>query len=188
MANPKDISGNASDNTVIGPSIVINGKLSGDEDLTVRGRLEGELALTRTLIIEPSGVVKANVNVKNAVISGAVVGNVDAVESVELTKEGRMVGDIRSPRVILVDGASLRGRIDMGEVSGQRGEKGARTARAVRAVPTPSRPAGRSGGKSKQEGKPTPPPPPSEARLGAPVPPLVAAGSRRRVVVKKKAR
>lgn len=189
MANPKDISSSSGgDNTVIGPSIVINGKLTGDEDLTVRGRLEGELSLSRTLIVEPSGVVKANVNVKNAVISGAVVGNVDAVESVELTKEGRMVGDIRSPRVILVDGASLRGRIDMGEVKGERSEKGARPVRAVRAVAVPARPAARIAGKSKPEGKPPPPPPPSGSRSGAPVPPLVAAGSRRRVVVKKKAR
>jgi hypothetical protein len=97
MASPKDISGPAG-NTVIGPSILISGKLSGDEDLTVRGRVEGELALTRTLIVEPSGVVKANVSVKNAVVSGVVVGNIAATESVELTRDGRMVGDIRSPR------------------------------------------------------------------------------------------
>jgi len=87
-----------SGNTVIGPSILINGKLTGDEDLTVRGRVEGELSLTKTLIVEPSGVVKANVTVKNAVVSGVVVGNIQASESVELTQEGRMVGDIRAPR------------------------------------------------------------------------------------------
>src|SRR5258707_11388946 len=176
MANPKDSSISSGDSTVIGESIVINGKLTGDEDLTVRGRLEGELSLTKTLIVEASGVVKANVEVKNAVVSGAVVGNIDAGESVELTKEGRMIGDIRSPRVILVDGASLRGRIDMGEVKGERSEKGARPARAV---PVPARPAVRIAGKSKLEGKPPPPPPPSGSRSGAPVPPLVAAGSRR---------
>ena len=190
MANPKDISGSASgDNTVIGPSIVINGKLTGDEDLTVRGRLEGELALTKTLIVEPSGIVKANVSVKNAVVSGAVVGNVDAAESIELTKEGRMVGDIRSPRVILVDGASFKGRIDMGEVTGERAssQRGARpSVRAVRAVSVSARPGANS--RARSEGKPPAPPPPPDSRSGAPLPPMVAAGSRRRVVVKKKAR
>src|SRR5271169_1675339 len=114
MASPKDLSGPAG-NTVIGPSILINGKLSGDEDLTVRGRVEGELTLTKTLIVEPSGIIKADATVKNAIVSGAVVGNINASESVELTKEGRMVGDIRAPRVIIVDGASFRGRVDMGE-------------------------------------------------------------------------
>src|SRR5437762_2869428 len=113
---PKEILGGNSNNTVIGESILISGKLSGDEDLTVRGRVEGELTLSRTLIVEPSGVVKANVSVKNAVISGVVVGNISATESVELTREGRMVGDIRAPRVIIVDGASFRGHVDMGEV------------------------------------------------------------------------
>jgi cytoskeletal protein CcmA (bactofilin family) len=113
MAATKDFTGNG-ESTIIGPSILINGKLSGDEDLTVRGRVEGELSLTKTLIVEPSGIVKANVQVRNAIISGVVVGNISATESVELTREGRMVGDINSPRVIIVDGASFRGRVDMG--------------------------------------------------------------------------
>ena len=131
-----------SGNTVIGPSILINGKLTGDEDLTVRGRVEGELSLTKTLIVEPSGVVKANVTVKNAVVSGVVVGNIQASESVELTQEGRMVGDIRAPRVIIVDGASFRGRVDMGELPPGRSLPERTTPRAqlrptVRSLPPP---------------------------------------------------
>lgn len=102
--------------TIIGESILISGSLAGDEDLTVRGRVEGTLTLTRTLVVEPTGQVKAEVQVKNCIIAGVVVGNVTATESVEITKEGRMVGDIAAPRVIIVDGASFRGRIDMGEV------------------------------------------------------------------------
>src|SRR5512134_139846 len=102
--------------TIIGESILISGNLNGDEDLTVRGRVEGTLTLTKTLVVEPTGIVKAEVQVRNCVIAGAVVGNVTATESVEITKEGRMVGDIAAPRVIIVDGASFRGRIDMGEV------------------------------------------------------------------------
>ena len=102
--------------TIIGESILISGSLAGDEDLTVRGRVEGTLTLTRTLVVEPTGMVKAEVQVKNCIIAGIVVGNVTATESVEITKEGRMVGDIAAPRVIIVDGASFRGRIDMGEV------------------------------------------------------------------------
>jgi len=105
-----------SNKTVIGPSILINGRLSGDEDLTVRGRVEGEIALSRRLIVEKSGIVKANVSVKHAIISGVVVGNITATECVELTPGGRMVGDIASPRVIIVDGASFRGHILMGDV------------------------------------------------------------------------
>ncbi|MGZ3459467.1 MAG: bactofilin BacP, partial [Archangium sp.] len=116
MATAKELAPGAINNTVVGQSILISGKLTGDEDLTVRGRVEGELTLSRTLIVEPTGVVKANVAVRNAIVSGVVVGNINATESVELTREGRMVGDIHAPRVIIVDGASFRGRVDMGEV------------------------------------------------------------------------
>jgi cytoskeletal protein CcmA (bactofilin family) len=192
MASPKELSGLAG-NTVIGPSILINGRLTGDEDLTVRGRVEGELALTRTLIVEPSGVVKANVSVKNAVVSGVVVGNIAATESVELTRDGRMVGDIRSPRVIIVDGASFRGRVDMGELAPGRPlpERPRTQVRpTVRAPLAPARPPAlpprppmRSAVPSfpsrAAEGAKAPPAPP-------PVPPTVAAGAKKKIVVKKK--
>src|SRR5574341_1959361 len=128
--------------TIIGESILINGSLSGDEDLTVRGRVEGTVTLTKTLVVEPTGIVKAEVQVRNCVISGVVVGNVTASESVEITREGRMIGDINAPRVIIVDGASFRGRIDMGEVD-VGGERPARAALPSRAAAS-SRPALRS--------------------------------------------
>ena len=102
--------------TVIGKSVRIRGNLNGDEDLHVLGRVEGTVELKRTLIVAESGIVKAEVSVKNAVISGVVVGNVSASESVELTAEGRMVGDIVAPRIIIVDGASFRGNVDMGDI------------------------------------------------------------------------
>ncbi|MBM4381052.1 MAG: polymer-forming cytoskeletal protein, partial [Deltaproteobacteria bacterium] len=99
--------------TLIGPSIVISGKISGDEDLTVRGRVEGTLELSRGLVVDPGGIVKADVSAKSAVISGVVVGNIRAEESVELTHEARVVGDITAPRVVILDGAAYRGRVDM---------------------------------------------------------------------------
>jgi cytoskeletal protein CcmA (bactofilin family) len=173
--------------TIIGESILISGSLNGDEDLTVRGRVEGTLTLTKTLSVEPTGIVKAEVQVKNCVIAGVVVGNVTATESVEITKEGRMVGDIAAPRVIIVDGASFRGRIDMGEVDVE-GEGLPRAARPA----APARPTLRP------VAKPVPKPEPKKAEektLAAapklPVPPAppapVAMGAvKRKVIVKHK--
>ena len=204
-----------SGNTVIGPSILINGKLTGDEDLTVRGRVEGELSLTKTLIVEPSGVVKANVTVKNAVVSGVVVGNIQASESVELTQEGRMVGDIRAPRVIIVDGASFRGRVDMGELPPGRTLPERTTPRAqlrptVRSLPpppprpaaaAPARPGSAAAAPSrtgsagpavvaKKPGGGMPGIVRSEAARPTPppppAPPVVGAGAKKKVVLKKK--
>jgi cytoskeletal protein CcmA (bactofilin family) len=123
MAAIKEFGRPVSEGTVIGDSILINGRVTGDEDLTIRGRVEGEVSLTRTLIVDPTGVVKATVTVKNAIISGVVVGNVTATESVEITKDGRMVGEINAPRVILVDGASFKGRIEMSGEQARRSEE-----------------------------------------------------------------
>jgi len=190
MATTKEMTVGAGGTTVIGPTITVNGKLSGEEDLTVRGRLEGEVTLSKTLILESSGIVKANVSVKNAIISGVVVGNVRATESVELTKEGRMVGDIQAPRVILVDGASFRGRIEMGEAAAGRaaGERASRPARGNARASAPPRP---------------PPPPRAEARGNArgtvtpilsklekapPLSPAMAGAGKKRVVVRKRER
>jgi cytoskeletal protein CcmA (bactofilin family) len=103
--------------TIIGETITVTGNVSGEEDLTVRGRIEGSIAIGKTLIVEQTGVVRAEVQAGNCVISGVVVGNIAASESVEITKEARMVGDISAPRVIIADGASFRGRVDMGDVN-----------------------------------------------------------------------
>src|SRR6478735_9823342 len=198
----KDVGGGAGNNTVIGQSILISGKLTGDEDLTVRGRVEGELTLSRTLIVEPSGIVKANVAVKNAIVSGVVVGNINATESVELTREGRMVGDIRAPRVIIVDGASFRGRVDMGEVEPGRVTASARdarptvrpTVRPAAAPPRPPTPPARatSAVPTRVETRPTPPPPPGKTETAKPpappAPPVLAASAKKKVIVRKKGR
>jgi cytoskeletal protein CcmA (bactofilin family) len=131
--------------TLIGETITVTGNVSGDEDLTIRGRVEGSVSIAKTLVVEGGGVVKAEVHARNCVISGVVVGNISATESVEITREARMVGDVSAPRVIIADGASFRGRIDMGEVD----VEAAGAERAVRAAPSrpalrpPSRPAER---------------------------------------------
>ncbi len=174
--------------TIIGESIVVSGSLNGDEDLTVRGRVEGTLTLTKTLVVEPTGIVKAEVQVKNCVIAGAVVGNVTATESIEITKEGRMVGDIQAPRVIIVDGASFRGRIDMGEVDVE-GEREVRSTRISAPPPAPARPTLRPAARP-APATATEPKHADETVVAAkpPAPPApVAMGAvKRKVIVKRK--
>ena len=175
--------------TIIGESILISGSLAGDEDLTVRGRVEGTLTLTRTLVVEPTGQVKAEVQVKNCIIAGVVVGNVTATESVEITREGRMVGDIAAPRVIIVDGASFRGRIDMGEVDvgGERAARPAASRPAVTARPALARPASAPAARPaarvevrKGDEKAVP------ARPPVPPAPVAMGAVKKKVVVKRK--
>ncbi len=172
--------------TIIGESILISGSLNGDEDLTVRGRVEGTLTLTKTLVVEPTGIVKAEVQVKSCIISGVVVGNVTATESVEITKEGRMVGDISAPRVIIVDGASFRGRIDMGEVDVEDTGRPA-MARSSTSSTSTARPALRSA-PPRPSSAPAPKPEQQTGGQKPPAPPApVAMGAvKRKVIVKRK--
>jgi cytoskeletal protein CcmA (bactofilin family) len=99
--------------TIIGPSIVVRGLLRTDEDLVVKGRIDAQITSTKSLQIEPSGIVKANVRVESARISGILIGNVTAGTRIEITAGGRVVGDLLAPRIVISDGAAFKGRIDM---------------------------------------------------------------------------
>jgi hypothetical protein len=66
----------------------------------------------------------------NAVVSGVVVGNLTATDSVELTESGRRVGDIRAPRVIINEGALFKGQVDMGDIDSRGGESRPAAARS----------------------------------------------------------
>ena len=109
--------------TVIGEKTKVSGNLEGDEDLVVKGRVEGNVKLSKTLHVEAGGIVVADVDVKDCVVSGAVVGDIIASDSVHITNGGKMVGDIKAPRVIIVSGAAFRGRIDMGDMEAEPRER-----------------------------------------------------------------
>lgn len=164
--------------TIVGESILINGNLSGDEDLTVLGRVHGNINLTKTLVVEESGIVKADVSVRNLIISGVVVGNISASDSVEILEAGRIVGDIKAPRVIITDGARFRGNIDMGDLEAPRAseplpvrtvERSSLTRTTTRPVSTPVRSIG-SPSASRPPVRPTTPVPVPERRAPPPPP------------------
>jgi len=174
----------ADTSTVVGETILVKGNLEGDEDLTVQGRIEGSINLSKTLIVEPSGVVKADISVSNAIISGVIVGNLSASDSVEITDSGRMVGDIQAPRVIIVEGALFKGKVDMGDLEMPR-PTGSPVKSSYTPSPMPS--------KRPEPARPAPvakkPPPPKKVERKAPAPSKSAGRStKKKVVVKKKKR
>lgn len=133
MAKNSDIS------TRIAPGAEVRGKVSGSEDLSVGGRLEGSLHLDGALYVEPEGIVKADVHVTRAVIAGILVGNVEATESIQIAAGGRVQGDLHAPRIGIVEGARLSGSIEMGEVQARPIEE-ARTMIERPRTKTPERP------------------------------------------------
>lgn len=99
--------------TVIGSSIVVDGEISGDEDLVVQGTVKGKIALKENLFVEGSGVLEADVEIASVEIAGHVTGNIVATQRVELKPDCKVVGDIRAPRVLIADGAIFKGSVDM---------------------------------------------------------------------------
>lgn len=98
----------------IGKSVVIKGELTGSEDLTIEGQVEGSIQLREHgLTIGPNGKIKAEVFAKSVIVLGEIVGNVNASEKVDIRDNGSVDGDIISPRVAIAEGAHFRGTVDM---------------------------------------------------------------------------
>jgi cytoskeletal protein CcmA (bactofilin family) len=98
----------------LGDSVVIKGELSGSEDLTLCGQMEGSVRLPdHTLTIGPSAEIKAEISAKAVVVMGAVVGNVKASDRVEIQAAGSVTGDVTAPRFAIADGGGFRGRVEM---------------------------------------------------------------------------
>jgi cytoskeletal protein CcmA (bactofilin family) len=99
----------------IGKSVRIEGKVVSEEDLTIDGHVDGAIELgNHSLTIGPSAAIKANLFAKNITISGAVKGNVKAVERIDLRATGSIEGDVTSPRLKMTDGATIAGKVDVG--------------------------------------------------------------------------
>jgi cytoskeletal protein CcmA (bactofilin family) len=100
----------------IGKSITIKGDLSGNEDLVVEGTVQGKIELPNNqLTIGANGNVAADVTAKTIVVIGKVSGNVTGTERVEIESTGAVEGDVRSPRLVVQEGAVLNGSVEMGQ-------------------------------------------------------------------------
>jgi len=103
----------------IGQSIHIKGELTGNEDLTIEGKVDGKIFLKdHNLTIGANGKITAEITAKTVMVLGEVSGNITADDKVEVATSGSMRGDITAPRVVLADGAKFKGAIDM---DGKRG-------------------------------------------------------------------
>src|SRR5947208_4399103 len=98
----------------IGQSIQIKGDLTGNEDLTIEGKVDGNISLKdHHLTIGANGRITADIHAKTVMVVGEVVGNITADDKVEVAATGKMKGDITAPNLVLADGARFKGSVDM---------------------------------------------------------------------------
>jgi cytoskeletal protein CcmA (bactofilin family) len=98
----------------IGKAVKIVGQIFSREDLYVDGDVEGTIELMdHKLTIGPNGNIHAGVKAREVVALGAIQGNVEASDRIEIRKDAKLVGDIKTARIVIEDGAYFKGSIDI---------------------------------------------------------------------------
>ena len=98
----------------IGRTLVIKGEISGAEALYVDGRIEGKISLPdHRVTVGRNGTVDANITAREVVVMGKVSGNIECSDRVDIRSEGSVTGDVSTVRIIVEDGAVLKGGIEV---------------------------------------------------------------------------
>ena len=108
--------------TYLGPKVLIHGELGGDEEVLLDGQLEGRVQVGKSFRVGSTGQVRGEVNARSVSIAGHVVGDVIAAERVEILPTGILEGNIRSPKIVIAEGAQFKGRVDMAGPDGTANE------------------------------------------------------------------
>src|SRR5882672_9545321 len=108
---------NAKGAASIGKSVTIKGQIFSREDLVVDGEIEGAIELNdHRLTVGPNGRVRAGIKAREIVVLGSIDGNVEALDKIDIRKDAKLVGDIKTARIIIEDGAYFKGSIDIVKV------------------------------------------------------------------------
>ena len=99
---------------VIGKSVMIKGQIFSREDLTIDGEIDGSVELQEhRLTVGPHGKLQAGVKAREIVVLGTIHGNVEASDKIDIRKDAKLVGDIKTARIVIEDGAYFKGSIDI---------------------------------------------------------------------------
>lgn len=108
----------AEGSTVIGRSVTIRGEMSGKEEIYFDGIFEGTLTVPdNRLTLGPNARVKADLTAGDVVIYGLVEGNIRAAGRIELRDSAVLTGDIVAERLSIEENASIKGKVELSDVS-----------------------------------------------------------------------
>ncbi len=99
--------------TIIGPSVKLEGKFKGEGDLVVEGILIGSLETKKNLKVGANAIVQANVRADNTFVSGKIKGNISVKGKLEITSKAIILGDIKAKIISIESGGLLHGKIAM---------------------------------------------------------------------------
>jgi cytoskeletal protein CcmA (bactofilin family) len=100
--------------TTIGATIIIKGELSSDEDLVLEGQFDGQVLLRdATVTIGRTATINADVRGTRVTVLGQLKGSIAATERIELATSATVIGNLSANQVVLEEGTTFTGRIDM---------------------------------------------------------------------------
>ena len=99
--------------TVIGSTMKISGEISGSDALVVKGQLNGKVSVSATVLVDEGGRAEGEVAAAEVEVRGEFRGNIAARKKCQIRAGGKMLGDIKCPRILIADGALFRGKVDM---------------------------------------------------------------------------
>ena len=97
--------------TVIEEGATLVGDIVSEENIRVRGRVEGNLATSGSVVIEPRAAVIGEITALNLILEGSLEGRATVARKFELRPSGRMRGDIRAAVVAIAEDAFLQGKV-----------------------------------------------------------------------------
>ncbi len=104
----------ASGKIVIGEHITIEGDIHGKENLFIEGSMRGKIQLDKNqLTVGHKGRVEAEINADSVTITGWLIGNINALGKVAITKEAHFDGEIKAKSISVEDGAYLDASIEL---------------------------------------------------------------------------
>ncbi len=130
----------------LGKNVTVKGQIFAREDLTIDGEVEGTVEChEHRLTIGPNARVQAGLKAREIIIQGSIQGNVDATDKIDIKKEAKLVGDIKTSRIVIEDGAYFKGSIDISKSTTRPTSQGApvpapvpATVPAAAVTPTPA--------------------------------------------------
>lgn len=102
-------------NSILGKGCKFKGTIHVEGTLRIDSEFEGVVNCPETLVVGKTGIVKAEINVKNAIIGGKIVGNITATNKIELQSGSHIEGDITTHRLVIDEGVFFEGSCKMGE-------------------------------------------------------------------------
>ncbi|KKQ27378.1 MAG: hypothetical protein US42_C0010G0025 [Candidatus Magasanikbacteria bacterium GW2011_GWC2_37_14] len=109
--------------TVVGPSVNVEGDFSSEGNIIVKGTVSGSVKTSKMLVVEKGAQIFANVRAGNAIISGSIKGNVKVSDRLELSETAQIAGDIDCKILSVAPGALLQGKVSMKGIEGEEDKK-----------------------------------------------------------------